>query len=79
MICCLGQRSVVVVGWIGGSEDQSWKHQTYLPFVHFGLLGTKGASVLQSKTRKTVRFEISEGTRASVARWMEDPLKVGSE
>ena len=36
------------------------------------------ASVLQSKTKKPVRFEISEGTRASVAKWMEDPLMVGS-
>lgn len=37
------------------------------------------ASVLQSKTQKPVRFEISEGTRASVATWMEEPLMVGSE
>ncbi len=37
------------------------------------------ASVLQSKTQKPVRFEISEGTRASVAKWMENPLMVGSE
>jgi integrase len=37
------------------------------------------ASVLQSKTQKPVRFEVSEGTRASVAKWMEDPLIVGSE
>lgn len=37
------------------------------------------ATVLQSKTRKPVRFEISEGTRASVAKWMEDPLMVGSK
>ena len=37
------------------------------------------ASVLQSKTQKSVRFEISEGTQASVAKWMEDPLMVGSE
>ena len=35
------------------------------------------ASVLQSKTQKPVRFEISEGTRASVATWMKDPLMVG--
>ena len=28
------------------------------------------ASILQSKTQKPVRFEISEGTRASVAKWM---------
>lgn len=37
------------------------------------------ASVLQSKTQKPVRFEISEGTRASVKKWMEDELLVGSE
>ncbi len=37
------------------------------------------ASVLQSKTQKPVRFEISEGTRASVAKWMEDQFMVGSE
>jgi integrase len=37
------------------------------------------ASVLQSKTQKPVRFEISEGTRSLVAKWMEDPLMVGSE
>ena len=36
------------------------------------------ASVLQSRTQKPVRFELSEGTRASVAKWMEDPLMVGS-
>lgn len=37
------------------------------------------ASALQSKTQKPVRFEISEGTRASVAKWMDDPLMIGSE
>lgn len=37
------------------------------------------ASVLQSKTQKPVRFEISEGTRACLDRWMLDPLMVGSE
>jgi len=37
------------------------------------------ASVLQSKTRKPVRFEISEGTGASVVKWIEDPPMVGSE
>lgn len=37
------------------------------------------ASVLQSKTQKPVRFEISEGTRVSTAKWMEDPPMVGSE
>jgi hypothetical protein len=34
---------------------------------------------VQSKTQKPVRFEISEGTRASVEKWMEDDLMVGSE
>ena len=37
------------------------------------------SSVLQSKTQKPVQFEISEGTRTSVAKWMEDPLMVRSE
>lgn len=37
------------------------------------------ASVLQSKTQKPVRFEISEGNRALRARWMREPLMVGSE
>lgn len=39
----------------------------------------KWASVLQGKTQKPVRFEISEGTRVSVSKWMDDPLMVGSE
>lgn len=30
VICWFGQRRVVVVGGRGGSEDQSWKHQTCL-------------------------------------------------
>ena len=37
------------------------------------------ASVLQSKTQKPVRFEMSERTRASVLKWMDDLLIVGSE
>lgn len=37
------------------------------------------ASVLQSKTQKPVRFEISEGTRASVQKWMKDELMIRSE
>ena len=136
------QRLVVVVEGIGGSEDPSRKHQIYLPFAHFVLLGTKAASsgkkrslkpkgvwairvrlelvenhrdlavfnmaieiqlrgcdlcrmqvvdvmasgqikerasVLQSKTQRRVRFEISDGTIASVAKWLEDPLMVGSQ
>ena len=37
------------------------------------------ASVLQSKTQKPVKFEITEGTRISVKRWMKDSIMVGSE
>ena len=37
------------------------------------------ASIIQSKTQKPVRFEIAEGTRKSLMRWMEEPLMVGSE
>ncbi len=37
------------------------------------------ASVIQSKTNKPVRFEISEGTRKSIATWLDDPLMIGSE
>ena len=36
-------------------------------------------SIIQSKTHKPVRFEITEGTRKSLARWIEEPLMVGSE
>lgn len=37
------------------------------------------ASVIQSKTQRSVRFEVTEGTRKSLARWMDEPLMVGSE
>ena len=37
------------------------------------------ASIVQSKTQKPVRFEITEGTRKSLFRWMEEPLIIGSE
>lgn len=37
------------------------------------------ASVFQSKTQKPVQFEISKGTRESVAKWMKEPLMIGSE
>lgn len=33
----------------------------------------KGRSVGQKRPLKPVRFEISEGTRASLAKWMEQP------
>ncbi len=37
------------------------------------------SSVLQCKTQKPVRFEISEGTRALVEKWMQEELMVVSE
>ena len=36
-------------------------------------------SIIQSKTQKPVRFEITEGTRKSLLRWMDEPLMIGSE
>lgn len=36
-------------------------------------------SIIQSKTQKPVRFEISESTRKSLLRWMDEPLMFGSE
>ena len=39
----------------------------------------KRASVLQSKTKKPVRFEAAEGARKSVARWLDSPQMIGSE
>ena len=36
-------------------------------------------SIIQSKTQKPVRFEITKGTRESLLRWMEEPLMVGSQ
>lgn len=37
------------------------------------------ASIIQSKTHRPVRFEITDGTRKSLSLWMEEPLMVGSE
>lgn len=37
------------------------------------------ASIIQSKTQKPVRFEITEGTRKSLLRWIDEPLMKGSE
>ena len=37
------------------------------------------AHVLQSNPKKPVRFEIPPGRRVWVAKWMDDPLMVGSE
>ncbi len=36
-------------------------------------------SVLQSKTQKPVRFELTEGTRKSIERWLSDPMMIGQE
>lgn len=36
-------------------------------------------SILQSKTRKPVRFELTEGTRSALRDWMDHPAMVGSE
>lgn len=39
----------------------------------------ESASIIQSKTRKPVRFEITERTRKSIKTWLDDPLMIGSE
>ncbi len=36
-------------------------------------------SIVQSKTQRPVRFEITEGTRRSLVAWLEDPMMTGSE
>lgn len=36
-------------------------------------------SVVQSKTRRPVNLEITEGTRKAIATWLEAPLMIGSE
>ncbi|MEM1427946.1 MAG: tyrosine-type recombinase/integrase [Pseudomonadota bacterium] len=36
------------------------------------------ASIVQSKTQKPVRFEITEGTRKSLDDWLADPMMIGS-
>lgn len=37
------------------------------------------ASIIQSKTQRPVHSEITEGTRKSLARWMDEPQMIGSE
>jgi len=37
------------------------------------------ASIIQSKMQKPVRFEITEGTRKSLAAWLANPMVVGSQ
>ena len=36
-------------------------------------------SVLQSKTQKPVRYELTEGTRNSIENWLSDPMMIGQE
>ncbi|MEP0942895.1 MAG: integrase, partial [Rhizobiaceae bacterium] len=36
------------------------------------------ASIIQTKTRQPVQFEITEGTRNSLSAWLDDPAMVGS-
>jgi len=36
-------------------------------------------SVLQSKTKQPVQFEITEGTRKSLGSWIDDPAMLGSD
>lgn len=36
-------------------------------------------SIIQSKTGRPVRFEITAGTRSSLNAWLEDPAMIGSE
>ncbi|SLN71437.1 hypothetical protein PSM7751_03835 [Pseudooceanicola marinus] len=45
----------------------------------FGRSGQERTSITQSKTRHPVLFEITEGTRKSIAAWLEDPAMIGSE
>ena len=37
------------------------------------------AAIVQSKTRRPVSFEITEGTRNAIEAWLEAPLMLGSE
>ena len=41
--------------------------------------GKERTSILQSKTKQPVQFEITEETRKSLARWIEDPAMIGSD
>lgn len=47
--------------------------------VHAAGQAKERTSIIQSKTQKPVRFEITEGARKSLLRWMDEPLMVGSE
>lgn len=39
----------------------------------------EGASIIQGKIQQSVRFAITEATRKSLTRWMEEPLTIGAE
>ncbi|MEP0941971.1 MAG: tyrosine-type recombinase/integrase [Rhizobiaceae bacterium] len=41
--------------------------------------GKERTSILQSKTKQPVQFEITEETRKSLARWISDPAMIGSD
>jgi hypothetical protein len=47
------QRLVVALGGYGGSEDPSWKHQTYRQYAHFALPGIRDAygTILEGQSR----------------------------
>ena len=60
VIKCSRQRRLVVVGGIGGLADQSWKHQTYLPFAHFAQPGTRIVSLVRNDRRSPNTFGQSE-------------------
>ena len=36
-------------------------------------------SIIQSKTGKSVRFEIADGTRKTLRNWLDDPKMIGSQ
>ncbi|MCV2870248.1 integrase [Defluviimonas sp. WL0002] len=39
----------------------------------------EGARIIQNKTKRSVRFDITESIMRWLARWMEEPLMIGSE
>lgn len=46
--------------------------------VHAASQVKERASIIQSKTQKPVRFEITEGTWKSLAAWLANPMMVGA-
>lgn len=47
--------------------------------VYFGEVIKERTSILQSKTKTPVRFEITEGTRKSLMDWISHPIMTGHE